>query len=148
MIQAEASRDGAFCWPVRVYYEDTDAGGVVYHASYLRFMERARTEWLRQLGHGQEALWRERGLLFAVANMEIDFLASARLDDRLNVSVILTERKRVSLTLAHTITAARTGARVLVRARARIALVDRDFKPARFPGDLNDRLQTIMEEQP
>ncbi|MBF0180798.1 MAG: tol-pal system-associated acyl-CoA thioesterase [Magnetococcales bacterium] len=144
MSQAEDGRNGAFCWPVRVYYEDTDAGGVVYHAGYLRFMERARTEWLRHLGYGQEALWRERGLLFAVANMEIDFLASARLDDSLNVSVILSERKRVSLTLAQTI----TGARLLVRARVRIALVDRDFKPARFPGDLIDRLQTLMEERP
>ena len=73
----------AFFWPIRVYYEETDAGGVVYHSRYLHFMERARTEWLRQWGFNQERLCRERGLLFAVMKMEIQFLAPARLDDTL-----------------------------------------------------------------
>ncbi|MEO5330587.1 MAG: tol-pal system-associated acyl-CoA thioesterase [Magnetococcus sp. YQC-5] len=136
-----------FQWPVRVYYEDTDAGGVVYHASYLKFMERARTEWLRQLGWQQESLFRESGLLFAVARMEIDFLASAHLDDALNVTVTLKEQKRVSLTLEQTITCKTTLKPVLIWARVRIALLNRDFKPARFPVELRDRLQLLLDER-
>ena len=76
--------DTLFLWPIRVYYEDTDAGGVVYHSNYLKFMERTRSEWLRQRGFEQESLYRKQGLLFAVANMEIQFLAPARLDDTLS----------------------------------------------------------------
>src|SRR5690606_20285001 len=76
-----------FSWPTRVYWEDTDAGGVVYHAQYLAFLERARTEWLRALGYGQEPLRVDHGLVFAVRAMRIDFRAPARLDDALDVSV-------------------------------------------------------------
>ncbi|MBF0627019.1 MAG: tol-pal system-associated acyl-CoA thioesterase [Magnetococcales bacterium] len=139
-----------FHWPARVYYENTDAGGVVYHAEYLKFMERARTEWLRALGFGQTRLLEERGLLFAVANMEIDFLTSARLDDLLNVTVILEQTKRVSLTLAQTITRndAAGNAIPLIRAKVRIAMLSRDFKPVRIPADLLNRLQPPMDEQP
>ncbi|GAB0058256.1 Acyl-CoA thioesterase YbgC [Candidatus Magnetaquicoccaceae bacterium FCR-1] len=131
-----------FTWPARVYYENTDAGGVVYHAEYLKFMERARTEWLRHLGHQQATLSSERGLLFAVVNMEIDFLASARLDDLLNVSVILTETRRVSLLLAQTITRmdGRPEPTPLIRAKVRIAMLSRDFKPVRIPQDLLNRM--------
>ncbi|MBF0262132.1 MAG: tol-pal system-associated acyl-CoA thioesterase [Magnetococcales bacterium] len=133
----------AFVWPARVYYENTDAGGVVYHAEYLKFMERARTEWLRHVGYQQASLLSERGLLFAVANMEIDFLASARLDDLLNVSVILSESRRVSLHLAQTITRMDDHAQPvpLIRAKVRIALLSRDFKPVRIPQDILNRLQ-------
>ncbi|MBF0273425.1 MAG: tol-pal system-associated acyl-CoA thioesterase [Magnetococcales bacterium] len=141
---------GAFHWSARVYYENTDAGGVVYHAEYLKFMERARTEWLRDLGFEQQALLQERGLLFAVANMEIDFLASARLDDLLNVSVILEQTKRVSLTLAQTITRSNPAddAAPLIRAKVRIAMLSRDFKPVRIPADILNRLQPPLDEQP
>ncbi|NGZ07707.1 MAG: tol-pal system-associated acyl-CoA thioesterase [Magnetococcales bacterium] len=139
-----------FTWPARVYYENTDAGGVVYHAEYLKFMERARTEWLRAFGFEQTSLLRERNLLFAVANMEIAFLASARLDDLLNVSVILEETKRVSLTLTQTITRNDPGGQVtpLIRARVRIAMLSRDFKPVRIPADLLNRLQPLLDGQP
>ncbi|MEO5346961.1 MAG: tol-pal system-associated acyl-CoA thioesterase [Magnetococcus sp. YQC-9] len=140
----------AFVWPARVYYENTDAGGVVYHAEYLKFMERARTEWLRHLGFGQDALARERGLLFAVAKMEIDFLASARLDDLLNVSVILSEFKRVSLVLTQTISRVHDDQPPvsLIRATVRIAMLSRDFKPVRIPSDLLDRLQPPLDDRP
>lgn len=74
--------------PIRVYYEDTDAAGVVYHASYLRFMERARTEWLESLGFPLAAFERQHGVTFAVHTAEIEFLKPARLDDRLAVSVL------------------------------------------------------------
>jgi acyl-CoA thioester hydrolase len=73
-------------WPVRVYWEDTDAGGVVYYANYLKFMERARTEWLRSLGVSQSSLERERGVLFMVLHVEVDYRSPARLDDELIVS--------------------------------------------------------------
>jgi acyl-CoA thioester hydrolase len=86
-----------FRWPVRVYYEDTDSGGVVYHANYLRFMERARTEWMRRLGFEQDALLRDRGILFAVRSASLEYLQPARFNDLLEVSVSLNERRRASL---------------------------------------------------
>jgi acyl-CoA thioester hydrolase len=86
-----------FRWPVRVYYEDTDSGGVVYHANYLRFMERARTEWLRRLGFEQDALIRDGGILFAVRSASLEYLLPARFNDLLEVSVRLCERRRASL---------------------------------------------------
>ena len=78
-----------FSFPVRVYWEDTDAGGVVYHAQYVAFLERARTEWLRALGKSQERLRREHDLVFAVRAMRMDFRAPARLDDRLEATAAL-----------------------------------------------------------
>ena len=75
-----------FVWQLRVYWEDTDGGGVVYHANYLKFFERARTEWLRSLGLGQADLAADHGIVFAVRRMELDFRVAARLDDELLVS--------------------------------------------------------------
>ena len=92
-----------FIHPVRVYWEDTDAGGVVYHAQYLAFLERARSEWMRALGNGQELLREVHGLVFAVRAMRIDFRAPARLDDLLDVAVELRECRRASLVLAQSI---------------------------------------------
>jgi len=76
----------AFSWPVRVYWEDTDAGGVVYYATYLRFLERARTEWLRSCGFSQQALAQDPGIIFPVVNLRIQYKRPARLDDELLVS--------------------------------------------------------------
>ena len=70
-----------FCWPARVYWEDTDGGGIVYYANYLRFLERARTEWLRARGHSQLQLARDRGIVFTVVSLSVDYRAPARLDD-------------------------------------------------------------------
>lgn len=75
-----------FCWPARVYWEDTDAGGVVYYANYLRFLERARTEWLRGHGLSQQALAADRGIIFTVVGLEIEYRRPARLDDRLLIT--------------------------------------------------------------
>jgi acyl-CoA thioester hydrolase len=86
-----------FRWPIRVYYEDTDSVGVVYYANYLRFMERARTEWMRGLGFEQDALIRDEGILFAVRSASLDYLRPARFNDLLEVSVRLCERRRASL---------------------------------------------------
>lgn len=129
----------AFLWPIRVYYEDTDAGGVVYHSNYLKYMERARSEWLRQLGFDQEPLYRQQGLLFAVANMEIRFVAPARLDDTLTVSVQLQQQKRASLMLQQSIHRDRhhdQEKQALIKATVRIAVLNREFKPTRLPAEL------------
>ncbi len=88
-----------FSWPVRVYYEDTDSGGVVYYANYLKFMERARTEYLRSLGFEQDELARQ-GLIFAVHRAEVDYIKPARFNNALTVTAEITLRKKVSLTFA------------------------------------------------
>ncbi|HEX9184244.1 MAG TPA: tol-pal system-associated acyl-CoA thioesterase [Burkholderiales bacterium] len=133
-------RDSAhvFRWPLRVYYEDTDFGGVVYYANYLRFFERARTEWLRALGIEHQALARDAGLQFVVRRAEIDFLRGARLDDELEITVEITERKRASLLLTQeALRRSEPMARALVQAACvRCA----DLKPAPLPAALLSRL--------
>ena len=112
-----------FSWPVRVYLEDTDAGGIVYHASYLRYLERARTEWLRASGIGLEE-WRTRHRrLFVVRSMTTDFLALARLDERLTVGVEMSALKRASLVCEQSV---RRDGETLVRATVRLACLDAD----------------------
>ena len=123
-----------FAWPIRVYWEDTDAGGVVYHASYLRFLERARSEWLRGLGVNQMA-WKEAtGLAFMVRGMQLDFLRAALLDDELQVTVEVKERRAASILFAQTIS--RADDTPLLRAQVRVACVDvRRMQPVRIPAD-------------
>jgi acyl-CoA thioester hydrolase len=123
-----------FSWPLRVYYEDTDASGVVYHANYLRFFERARTEWLRAMGQGQEALRQATGLAFTVANMEIDFVKPARLDDELAATVRVEQVRGASLRLAQTLCRVAAPDDVLARAHVRVACVDQaTFRPRPLP---------------
>ena len=131
-----------FRWPVRVYWEDTDAGGVVYHASYLRFLERARTEWLRGLGVDQMAFKEATGLAFMVHRMEIDFLRTALLDDELTVSVEVKERRSASILFAQTIS--RADGAVLIQAQVRAACVDLTrMQPARIPQDITGRIDHV-----
>jgi acyl-CoA thioester hydrolase len=128
-----------FGWPVRVYWEDTDAGGVVYHASYLRFLERARTEWLRRLGVDQLALKEATGLGFVVHRMEIDFLRAALLDDELMVSVEVKERRSASILFAQRII--RADGAALIQAQVRAACVDlKRMRAAAIPVDIADRI--------
>ncbi|MEW8692194.1 MAG: tol-pal system-associated acyl-CoA thioesterase [Candidatus Thiodiazotropha endolucinida] len=87
-----------FVWPIRVYYEDTDTGGVVYYANYLKFMERARTEWLRSLGFEQDLLLQQDGIIFAVRQVELGYHAPARFNDNLEVIARLSQKGRASLT--------------------------------------------------
>jgi acyl-CoA thioester hydrolase len=130
-----------FSWPTRVYWEDTDAGGVVYHAQYLAFLERARTEWLRARGYGQGLLRDAHGLVFAVRAMRIDFRAPARLDDALDVAVALRECRHASLVLAQAI---RCDGRLLVDAEVRIAALKAgDFSPRGIPGSLYQELKSL-----
>ena len=126
-----------FQHPVRVYWEDTDAGGVVYHAQYLAFMERARSEWMRALGFGQEAL-REANLCFVVRSMAVDFRMPARLDDGLSVSVRLAQCRGASLVIAQEV---RRGEELLVGAEVRVAAVSADrFRPVPIPEAVLARL--------
>ncbi|TAL73775.1 MAG: tol-pal system-associated acyl-CoA thioesterase [Rhodanobacter sp.] len=111
-----------FRWPIRVYWEDTDAGGVVYHAGYLRFLERARTEWLRARGVDQLAFKQATGLAFLVARMELDFLRPALLDDELLATVSVKKRGAASILFDQTIE--RADGACLVRAVVRVACVD------------------------
>ena len=121
----------SFSWPIRVYWEDTDAGGVVYHASYLRFLERARSEWLRAIGFGQDALRERYGVFFVVRAMRLEFLRAARLDDDLAVDVGLVERRRASLAMKQAI---RRGEEVLLEAEVKVACVAAaDFRPCAVP---------------
>jgi acyl-CoA thioester hydrolase len=123
-----------FVFPVRVYWEDTDAGGVVFYANYLRFFERARTEWLRARGHEQQALREATGALFVVSDVRLRYLAPARLDDVLAVSVEVREQGRASMLIAQ---AARRGDTLLVEGEVRIGCVDAtSFRPRRIPDDL------------
>lgn len=131
-----------FSHPVRIYWEDTDAGGVVYHAQYVAFLERARTEWLRSLGHGQERLRTEHDLVFAVRAMRMDFRKPARLDDALEVSVALVECRRASLVIAQSI---RRGDTLLLDAEVRMAALDAaGFRPRPIPEPLYPELKSLQ----
>lgn len=92
-----------FHWPVRVYYEDTDAGGVVFHANYLKFCERARTEMLRQFGFEQDQMYTEKNIIFAVKSAQIDYLKPARFNEYLDINVAITHVKKASLYFTHII---------------------------------------------
>ena len=128
-----------FSWPTRVYWEDTDAGGVVYHAQYLAFLERARTEWLRAHGKGQQMLRVDHDLVFAVRAMRIEFRQPARLDDALLVSVALRACRRASLVLVQSI---RRDDTLLLEAEVRVAALNAsDFRPRAIPSPLYDELK-------
>ncbi len=119
--------DPRFSWPTRIYWEDTDAGGVVYHARYVAFMERARTEWMRALGFGQERTRTDHGVVFAVRAMTLDFLRPARLDDALDVTATLVQCKRASMVFDQRVC---RGDETLLTAQVRIAALDAStFKP-------------------
>ena len=123
---------------VRVYWEDTDAGGVVFYANYLKFFERARTEWLRALGFGQQQLKVDNGLMFVVTHTAVNYLQPARLDDELELTVALRHGGRASLTLAQQ--ALRQGI-VLAEGEIRIGCVDAGtLRPQRIPTPILERI--------
>ena len=125
-----------------MYWEDTDAGGVVFYANYLKFFERARTEWLRSLGFGQERLRTDTGAIFIVADTSVRYLRPARLDDLLEISVVPEELGRVSMTLAQQAWRhGPGGAELLAEGRIRIGCVEAGtFRTRRIP---NEILQTL-----
>lgn len=132
-----------FYWPVRVYYEDTDSGGVVYYANYLKFMERARTERLRTLGFEQDQLRQDEGVLFTVHSVQADFKQPARFNDALEVTAEISEQRRASLTFSQEIR--RHGeSGVLCCGQIRIACVDaHSFKPVPIPEVIRSELTNV-----
>lgn len=131
-----------FHWPVRVYYEDTDSGGVVYHSNYLKYMERARTEWLRALGLSQQRLHSSEGVVFAVTRMNIRFLKPARIDDRLEVCARITRCGGASLVFEQSILA--ESGETICHADVEVACLDaRTFRPARLPASLHLETQDV-----
>lgn len=122
-----------FAWPLRVYYEDTDAAGVVYYANYLRFMERARTEWLRALGFEQDELRRDHGVIFTVRRAEVDYLAPAFFNDRLTVHASLVQAGRVSIEFGQRIVRDTDGT-LCCAGKVKVACVDAErLRPCRIP---------------
>jgi acyl-CoA thioester hydrolase len=131
MPAAAANPAPPFVHRVRVYWEDTDAGGVVFYANYLKFFERARTEWLRALGHGQQALRDATNAIFVVSETRVRYLSPARLDDELDVTVELREQGRASMLIGQR---AMRGATLLAEGEIRIGCVDAtSFRPRRIP---------------
>jgi len=136
--------DTEFLWPVRVYYEDTDSGGVVYYANYLKFMERARTEWLRSLGFEQDRLLEQQGIAFAVRRVAIDFRHPARFNDALLVKSRIKQRRRVSLTFEQLINRESDGV-LLVGGDVQVACVDlKRFKPTSIPQQILSRIPDVV----
>jgi acyl-CoA thioester hydrolase len=142
------SESTPFRLAMRVYWEDTDAGGVVFYANYLKFFERARTEWLRALGFGQERLRIESGMLFMVSETALRYLAPARLDDRLEVTVQVRQAGRARLDIAqqawrlHEGTGAGHAPELLAEGTIRIACVDAGtYRPRRIPNFLATAIQ-------
>jgi len=123
-----------FFWDVRVYYEDTDAGGIVYYANYLKFMERARTEWLRSLGVDQSELLRVQHLMFVVVSAELRYLKPARFDDELCVSCRVIGTTRTSVTFEQEIRRGGREGELLVSGSLRAACVDSQrLRPSAIP---------------
>ena len=128
-----------FHHPVRVYWEDTDAGGIVFYANYLKFFERARTEWLRALGHSQQEMVDTTGCMFVVQETSVRYVKPARLDDVLTITVDVRERGRASLRIAQQ---AWCGERLLAEGDIRIGCVARaTMKPHRIPGPIFEAIE-------
>jgi acyl-CoA thioester hydrolase len=131
-----------YSFPVRVYFENTDAGGVVYHGEYLKFLERARTEWLRHLGFDHQALARSHRVQLVVTALAIDFLKAARLDDNVAVSVRLESLGKVRCVFVQEV---RRDDEVLVRAKVTVACVaGESFKPTEIPEPLRKKMEAAL----
>jgi acyl-CoA thioester hydrolase len=137
-VDGTLMRAAPFRWRVRIYWEDTDAGGVVFYANYLKFFERARTEWLRGLGFSQQAMRLDDGAIFVVSDTGVQYRLPARLDDELDITVQLVEAGRASLVLQQQ---AWRGEDCLAEGRIRIGCVDAgNFRPRRIPNAILERI--------
>jgi acyl-CoA thioester hydrolase len=128
----------SFSWPIRIYYEDTDAGGVVFYANYLKFFERARTEMLRFIGYEQDELKATAKVIFVVRSVQIDYISPARFNELIQVSAKIIEAKKASLIFEQTIT---RGNDVLCKGIIRIACLDPEtMRPKAIPEPLLEQL--------
>ena len=136
---------GPFRWNLRVYFEDTDAGGIVYYANFLKFFERCRTEWLRALGVEHTRLAEQAQLQFVVAQLAVDYMRPARLDDELTITARIGEQARSYLVFEQR---ALRGADLLAQARVKVACVDtRRLAPARLPAELTAAMNAYRNSQ-
>jgi acyl-CoA thioester hydrolase len=138
-----------FSWNVRVYYEDTDAGGVVFYANYLKFFERARTEWLRAAGVGQQLMTETHGVMFIVKSTAVDYHAPARLDNELNLTVVVEKMGRASVQFvqqAWRVIQDEQGEQreLLATGRIKVGCVDmHNFRPSEIPRDVQERIKQL-----
>ena len=131
-----------YSFPIRVYFENTDAGGVVYHGEYFKFLERARTEWLRHLGFDHQALARNHRAVFVVTSMAIEFVKAARLDETLAVSVRLESLGKVRCVFLQEV---RREDEVLVKAKVTVASVSAEgFRPVEIPEGLRRKMEASL----
>ncbi len=135
-----------FSWSVRVYYEDTDAGGVVFYANYLKFFERARTEWLRHAGISQQALTQSDGVMFIVKSTGVDYIAPAKLDDELKLTVLVQRFGRASVEFVQQAWRKdAVGHTLLAEGQIRIACVEcASFRLCAIPSAVHTRLRTMV----
>lgn len=137
-----SERKNEFLWHTRVYYEDTDAGGLVYHANYLKYFERARTEWLRSLGIEQSDLLKE-SIAFVVRKAEVEFIAAAKFDQQLRICCKIIELKRATILFEQTIT--NYNNTLLVKAVVSIACVNlKKMKPCRIPDQVLGEFSSVV----
>ena len=123
-----------FIWQARVYYEDTDSGGVVYYANYLKFLERARTEWLRTFGIQQDTLAKQDGLIFAVRSVQLEYVKPAKFNDLLDISVAISQAGKASLTFDQTVRQADGEKQLLCSGKVKIACLTADtLRPKAIP---------------
>jgi acyl-CoA thioester hydrolase len=134
-----------FTWTVRVYYEDTDAGGVVFYANYLKFFERARTEWLRAAGVGQQLMTATHGVMFIVKSTAVDYHAPARLDNELNLTVVVERMGRASVQFVQQAWRIDGEEReLLATGRIKVGCVDtQNFRPSEIPHDVLERIKAL-----
>lgn len=143
MTNNREPKAGQFVWQVRVYWEDTDAGGVVYHSNYLSFFERARTEWLRSRGVHQARLAEEEGVLFAIRHMDIDWIGPARLDDLLDISVHSVEAGGARMSFRQEMHRAADGAPLATAGVSAVCLDAQRFKPTRMPDWIRSEINNV-----
>jgi acyl-CoA thioester hydrolase len=138
---AGLSQHHQFSWPVRVYYEDTDSGGVVYHSNYLNFMERARTEWLRSLGFEQTVLKDELGVLFVVHQLNVTYQKPAKFNDALHVECRLVKMGRSAIEFEQII---KRDTQTLTKATVGLVCVDANqFRPVSIPGQIKAKMEKL-----
>lgn len=134
-----------FLWPIRIYYEDTDAGGVVYHTNYIKFMERARTEWLRNLGFEQDELRDSDGVIFAVRSVQADYYLPAKFNDELLVSSCVIKKGKASITIEQDVVRNNNGTseieELLCKGIINVVSLDSDsFRPKAMPEKMYNKI--------
>jgi len=133
-----------FSWNIRVYYEDTDAGGIVFYANYLKFFERARTEWLRATGVNQQVLAQTHGVIFVVKSAALDYHAPAQLDDELNVTVVVRRLGRASIQFAQEAWRVGSGSpELLATGEIKVGCVSAGtYRPCEIPSEVSKKMKT------